>query len=156
MPRSRQSPCSTPPRRRRRPSLALPILSIVLPFAACERQPPPDPRIDTTIRHYTVRGVVANLPAQSGESRYLQIHHEQIVPFFNKRGQDVGMNEMTMDFPSLAPGVSLETIAVGDVVEFDLEVQFTREHAWTITRLVELPPDTTLRLVADPRRVPPR
>ena len=49
---------------------------------------------------------------------------------------------MTMSFP-LAEGAAGDVIA-GDIVEFELRVDWNAEPLSTVTRLTKLPPDTEL------------
>jgi len=98
---------------------------------------------------YTIRGRIVALPKTSGVSRDLQIHHEQLAAFYDRAGKDVGMKEMVMDFPSIAPEVSLGALAAGDAVVFDLDVDWTvRDFSkvYVVTRLAKLSSDAKLRL----------
>lgn len=62
------------------------------------------------VHTYTMRGIVVALPTTDAETaakrRPLRIHHEPVHPFHNREGKDVGMGEMTMEFPYLKKGVS--------------------------------------------------
>jgi Copper binding periplasmic protein CusF len=100
--------------------------------------------IRSGIWRYTTRGIIENLPAKRGVARDLAIHHEPLVAFYSKDGTNVGMKAMVMDFPSIAPDVSLEGLAVGDVVVFDFVVDWKSRDVWTVTRLAKLPKDTPL------------
>jgi len=95
---------------------------------------------------YTTRGRIERLPKATGIARDLAIHHEALTAFYNREGKDVGMGVMVMDFPSIAPGVSLEGLAVGDAVVFDFDVDWSSQDVWTVTRLKRLPNDTPLDL----------
>ncbi|HYE63508.1 MAG TPA: copper-binding protein [Phycisphaerales bacterium] len=93
---------------------------------------------------YTLRARVDALP--SVKRPYLDLHHEALPGFKNQQGEVIGMNEMVMGFPYLAPGVSLDGLAPGDPVEFTMEMRFTAKPRFLITRLTELPADTKLNL----------
>ena len=98
---------------------------------------------------YTIRGRIVALPKASGVSRDLQIHHEALAAFYDRAGKDVGMKEMIMDFPSIAPDVSLQGLGPGDPVVVDLDVDwnvrdFTK--VYVVTRVARLTPDAQLRL----------
>lgn len=95
---------------------------------------------------YTVRGVVKELPEAGKPASQLKIHHEEIPTFIGFDGQLVGMKEMTMPFP-LAPGVSLQGVAVGDTVEFVFEV-FRAGKRYHLTKITTLPAETELKLKA--------
>jgi hypothetical protein len=96
------------------------------------------------IWRYTTRGAIARLPANTGLAQDLAIHHEALPEFHNQDGANVGMVSMEMDFPSIAPGVSLEGLATGDIVVFDFEVDWKSRDVWTVTRLAKLPQETKL------------
>ena len=95
---------------------------------------------------YTVRGVIAALPDPADPFTQLKISHEAIPDFKTISGQVVGMNAMTMGFTP-GPGVSLEGLAVGQKVEFVLEVH-REKAAMLVTSIEPLPEDTALELAA--------
>lgn len=97
---------------------------------------------------YTTRGKIEALPSASGD---LSILHEPIPEFKDKDGTVVGMGTMSMPFP-LAAGVSLDGLSVGDAVEFDFSVWWRPRVAYEVTRIVKLPPDTTLNFGPTPGR----
>lgn len=72
---------------------------------------------------YTIRGEINRLPDPERRPRELWIHHEAVPTFKDSDGEVVGMEAMTMPFP-LAEEVGLEGLAVGDRVEFVLEVRW--------------------------------
>jgi Cu/Ag efflux protein CusF len=121
---------------------SLPVL-LVLGLAAlpaCEKAPAPA----SPAARYTVRGSVAFLP--DGEaSKKLELKHEAIPSFKNRKGETTGMVAMQMPF-GLAPGVSLAGIVVGDPVEFTFETRWDAEPSLVITALAELPAQTPLVL----------
>lgn len=100
-----------------------------------------------------------SLPETGRPSAMLSIHHETIPTFRDRSGTvhrnsdgSPGMKEMIMDFPALAPGLSLKDIAVGDPVEFTIDVKWAEVPPYRVTHLVELPSETKLNLgkVRDP------
>lgn len=101
---------------------------------------------------YTIRGRIVALPKPTGVSRDLQIHHEALTAFYDRADKDVGMKEMVMDFPSIAPGVALDSLGPGDVVVFDLDVDWSVRDftkVYVVTRLAKLPAGTKLRLAEE-------
>ncbi len=103
---------------------------------------------------YTVRGEVRALPDPANPASELMIRHESIAHFRGPGGK-LGMNTMTMPFP-VAEGVSLDGIAVGDVVEFTFEVDFDTEKdrpsAFRLTEIRRLPEGTALEFTPLPRK----
>ncbi len=89
---------------------------------------------------YTVRGRVLEMPSAPGEE--LRIEHEAIDAFVDYRGEVVGMDAMTMSFP-LAEGAAGDVVA-GDIVEFELRVDWNAEPLSSVSRLTKLPPETEL------------
>ena len=92
---------------------------------------------------YYVRGIVIELPS---EGRDLVIRHESIPEFSNIKGEIVGMNSMQMSFP-LGAEASLEGIAVGDKVQFTLEVDW--DPSYFIVEISTLSPETELDFSKD-------
>lgn len=134
--------------------LALPLL---LAPIGCERQGSNQPagQAASTQRGpadqvYTVRGQIVALPDPAKPASQLQIHHEEIPNFVGAQGTVVGMKEMTMPFP-LAPGVSLEGLAVGDKVEFTFDVWLKPRMTYHLSKISKLPPETALNFKAGPR-----
>lgn len=133
-----------------------PILScLALCLAACGKPTPAVPPTPVFEQTYTVRGIIRTLPSPGNPNSELQIHHEEIPEFVNGAGKTSGMHAMTMPFPSLASGVSMSGIEVGDKVRFTFGVAWSpvegttrRIPAWTITQIEELPADTTLTIDA--------
>ncbi len=98
------------------------------------------PESGVPVRSYTVRGEVVTLPADNNGE--LRIAHEAIDDFVAADGAVVGMDAMTMSFV-LAEGVG-EGLGVGDIVEFDLRVDWGSDDLATLTRVETLPPETEL------------
>lgn len=98
---------------------------------------------------YRVRGEIVRLPA--GDSREVGIHHEAIPGFKDEKGNEVGMDSMTMPFLA-APPVALDGFAVGDRVEFEFEVRWKGARPILLVRLEKLPAGT--RLAFDPAGEP--
>ncbi|NJL29440.1 MAG: copper-binding protein [Thermoanaerobaculia bacterium] len=86
---------------------------------------------------YTVRGEIRRLPAAGKTPRELWLHHEDIPDFKDSKGEVVGMEAMTMPFP-LADEVSLEGVAIGNHVEFVLEVRWNGKPPVVVSRLEKL------------------
>lgn len=91
-------------------------------------------------RTYTLKGRIIEMPAAPGGE--IQLEHEAIHGLVDSRGESVGMDAMMMFF-SLAEdaGAGFEA---GNIVEFDLEVDWQREPLAIVTRLERLPDDTRL------------
>ncbi len=94
-------------------------------------------------RTYTVRGQVTQLPDPSNPGTGLYLNHEAIDDFVSRDGEMVGMDPMTMSF-LVDEEASLEGIAVGDVVEVKLHVDWGAETEAAIVGIRELPPGTKL------------
>lgn len=90
---------------------------------------------------YEVRGEIDRLPSSTGD---LMIHHESIPTFTDKNSVVVGMNSMTMPFPELGPGVTLDGLAPGDKIAFTMAVWWSPPQGWAITAIDKLPADTEL------------
>lgn len=121
-----------------------------------DRAPAPAPAFDQI---YTTRGVIRALKDPSNPASELSIQHERIPEFVNGAGEVSGMASMTMPFPTLAPGVSLDGIALGDKVRFTFGVTWNqgvsaRYPTWTITAIEKLPPETELVFRAPPAPAP--
>ncbi|MGE3562667.1 MAG: copper-binding protein [Phycisphaerales bacterium] len=102
------------------------------------------------VHTYTMRGIVVALPTTDAETaakrRPLRIHHEPVHPFHNREGKDVGMGEMTMEFPYLKKGVSLEGVKVGSKIEFTMRVDYSSDEHFLIESVKILPDDIALKL----------
>jgi len=96
-------------------------------------------------RTYTVRGRVESLPSADGR-RDLRVSHEAIADFVNRRGEQVGMKAMTMEFGPMAEGVSATGLAEGQPVEITFEMNWANRPAMRVTRITPLPADATLEL----------
>ncbi|HVR98620.1 MAG TPA: copper-binding protein [Thermoanaerobaculia bacterium] len=102
---------------------------------------------------YTIRGQVIGLPSPSSNPRQLSLDHEAVDNFVNREGKVSGMDSMGMPFP-VGKRVSLDGIEVGDIVEFDLRVDWEAEdRPVEIVDVRELPPDTQLDFrLAEPEK----
>lgn len=107
-----------------------------------EDRAPPD-------QSYTVRGRIVMLPEAGKPASVLQIRHEAIEHFVDSKGKVVGMEAMTMPFPT-AKGLSLAGLAVGDAVEFTFEVRWDGSPIYQVTRITELPEGTALEFESAP------
>lgn len=125
--------------------LALPVLLLLL-LAACHghdhgTEHAGEAHQGSQPKTYSVRGQVVTLPADNnGEIR---LAHEAIDDFEGATGEVIGMDAMTMSFP-LAEGAGHEELAVGDVVEFELSVDWSSASPATVTRIEKLPAETEL------------
>jgi Cu/Ag efflux protein CusF len=130
-------------------STAAGFLSLVLPLvAACAGAPEEHDGGATASRvtTYTVRGRVVALPSTGGGE--IRLAHEAIGGFESAAGEVVGMEAMTMSFP-VAASVDDAALAPGDVVEFELRVDWSAEQPATVTRIEPLPAGTELALAAE-------
>lgn len=123
------------------PTFAL-ALAALLALAGCAGGGEEEPSGGRT---YTVRGQVRQLP--SAGNPLISVAHEAIDDYVDRQGEKVGMDPMTMPFP-VAEEVSLEGIATGDVVEFDLHVDWQSEDPVRVTAIRELPQGTRLEFRA--------
>lgn len=101
------------------PTIRVALAAFAVLLASCGGQKTADKPPDV----YTIRGEISRLPAPGRSPRELWIHHEAVPSFKDTEGEVVGMEAMTMPFP-LAEAVSVEGLAVGDRVEFVLEVRW--------------------------------
>jgi Cu/Ag efflux protein CusF len=114
-------------------------------LAACDgpKQTTPSGPTGEPDATYTTRGKVEMLPDPRNAASEFVVHHEPIDDFKNPSGTK-GMNSMSMPFP-LARAVSLDGIAVGDVVEITFSHWSKPGNmGYQATKVVELPPDTKL------------
>lgn len=101
---------------------------------------------------YEVRGEIVRLPEAGTATPEIWIRHEAIPEFATEDGKKVGMDSMTMPF-ALAPGLSLDGLAIGDKVAFTLEVRWSdRAAPARLSRLAKLPAETLLSLEAQQGR----
>lgn len=105
--------------------------------------PPAAPSSGT--KTYTIRGRIEQLPDPAVKGSMLQIHHERIEGWVNSKGETKGMNSMIMPFPP-AQGVSLDGLAIGDLVEFKAEFDYSRLPPQRTVSITKLPPDTALHI----------
>ncbi len=84
------------------------------------------------------------MPTPGRPQSDFSVHHEAIDGFADGSGRVVGMGAMTMPFP-LGPGVTLEGIAVGDVVEITFPVWWGKGGPdYHVSKVVKLPGETAL------------
>ncbi|MFQ5767145.1 MAG: copper-binding protein [Acidobacteriota bacterium] len=95
--------------------------------------------------YYTVRAKVIGLPEPGSEFPRIFLHHEAIKDLKGVDGAVWGMDSMTMPF-FLAKGVDLNGVAVGDIVEFTLKVDWKAETPQEIISMKRLQPGTQLVL----------
>jgi hypothetical protein len=97
--------------------------------------------VESTVQSYAVRGILAQLP--SGPGKELMIRHEAIPEFVSSSGDTVGMDAMTMGFPT-ADGVSLDAFSVGDSVAFVFRVHWGGSPPLQLISMEPLAPGTAL------------
>ena len=118
--------------------LALLSAGLLVAFPGCgdreEDLAPPD-------AVYTSRAEVVATPAPGNRS--LLLRHESIPDFRSRTGEVDGMDSMTMPF-TLARDLSVEGLEEGDAIDFDFEVRWDGDPILRISRLEELPAETTL------------
>lgn len=102
----------------------------------------------TSAKTYTIRGRIEQLPDPAVKGSMLQIHHERIKDWVNSKGDVKGMNSMIMPFPPVQ-GVSLDGLAIGDLVEFKAEFDYSRLPPQRTLSITKLPSDTTLNIQPD-------
>jgi hypothetical protein len=99
-----------------------------------------------------VHGKIVSLETSPPAAMPLTIRHEAIPDFVGSDGTvyrnndgTPGMKAMVMPFPEVAPDVSMDGFAAGDVVAFDLSVAWngTAPTYW-ISGIEKLPADTEL------------
>ena len=117
----------------------LPVLAVLV---ACVGAPEADgpPGTEGPTATYTLKGRVVTLPADNGGE--IRIAHEAIDDFVGADGSVIGMDAMTMSFV-IADGVG-DDLAVGDVIEFDLRVDWSSDDLATVLRAETLPPETEM------------
>lgn len=124
--------------------------------SGCEDRTPPQapasrvaaPPIKPPSAIYVTRGVVRQLPIPGEPQTEFQVEHEAIDNFKNQSGLVVGMNTMIMPFP-LGPGVTLEGLVVGDIVELTFAIWWDETAPeYHVTRLTKLPANTALQFRA--------
>ena len=96
-------------------------------------------------RIYQVRGVIRGLPDPETGAGRLEIRHEAIPDLVGQSGEVEGMAAMTMPFPVDA-AVDLAGFAVGDVVGFELTVDWEADRPVAVTAMEKLPAETELTL----------
>lgn len=139
--------------------LVLALVWATAAIGACSGRNAPEPAPEFE-QVYTTRGIIRGLPDPARPATDLLIQHEEIPEFINGHGETSGMRSMTMPFPTLADGVSLESIGVGDKVRVTFGVVWNRTGPrpvprWVVTEIDVLPEDTALELgVRTPQEVP--
>jgi hypothetical protein len=122
--------------------------ALFLPLSACDRKPAtpaaPAQAAAQPLASYTVLGKIEQLRKTPG-GPVVAIHHEPIPTFANRAGKAVGMKEMVMDFP-VDPALSIDTLAIGDVVKATFVVDWSKSPAHRLTAFEKMPPETPLNL----------
>ncbi|HHN78450.1 MAG TPA: copper-binding protein [Phycisphaerales bacterium] len=117
---------------------------------------------DEGAQTYHVRGEIVQLPSEGPPPTDLRIHHERIPNFIGKDGTVfvnsdgvTGMKAMTMAFPELGDGVSLDGLHPGDKIAFVLKVKWLETPSgvkaphWLVSAVEPLPDDTQLNFGDD-------
>jgi hypothetical protein len=127
----------------RRLVIALALSTLAAGPAGCkDKASAPGARAGTP-ETYTVRGKVTSLPATAGGE--IMIHHEKIPSFRAVDGKVRDMMSMEMPF-ALEPGAAPGGLAVGALIEIDLEVRWDAKTPLRIKAARPLPAGTTLDL----------
>ncbi|MCH8114843.1 MAG: copper-binding protein, partial [Chloroflexi bacterium] len=113
-------------------------------LGGCTKEDSGEGTAPAVLHRYTTRGRIAMLPDLTNPTSELRIHHEAIDDFRHGDGSPAPMKSMTMPFPP-GPGVSLDGLAIGDVVEFTFEVQWEPTPGMSVTAIRKLPDDTELQ-----------
>ena len=90
---------------------------------------------------YRVRGRIVSLPTSPGGD--IQIAHEAIPDLVDAEGNVLGMDAMTMFF-GLDEAIQRDAFQIGDVIEFDLAVDWQGDPPAAVTWMSKLPEDTEL------------
>lgn len=90
---------------------------------------------------YRVRGRIVSLPTAPGGD--IQIAHEAIPDLVDAEGNVLGMDAMTMFF-DLDEAIQQDAFQTGDVIEFDLAVDWQGDPPASVTWMSKLPEDTEL------------
>ncbi|HEV7517538.1 MAG TPA: hypothetical protein VGR07_14650 [Thermoanaerobaculia bacterium] len=114
-------------------------LAVLAPLAGCSR----GGGRNVGGRDYTVRGKVAQLPEPGNPASGFAVAHQAIDDFVDRQGEVVGMDPMTMTF-ALGPKVSLAGIAIEDLVELTLHVDWSATPPVRVTSVKKLPPGTPI------------
>jgi Cu/Ag efflux protein CusF len=134
--------------------------SAVLTLGACERQAErPAPSASGTsstqdqaagaaastgaTQTYHTRGIIKQLPDPKSPTAEFMIQHEAIDTFVNGQGKVVGMNAMTMPFPKLGEGISLDGFAINDKIAFSFTVTWPGP-TWVVDSIEKLAPETEM------------
>lgn len=141
-------------------AFALAVVTVLLGAGAgCKERGAPSGKSPVRLDVYVVRGQIVQLPDPGDARREFQVRHEPI-PHFRGQGGELGMDTMTMPFP-LGPGLALDGLSPGDVVELKFEVEFDpaadRLLGYRATSVTKLPAETPLDFtpMARPEASPP-
>jgi Cu/Ag efflux protein CusF len=122
-------------------------IALLALLVACGPGDPPDgpPSETGTPRTYRVRGILQALPDPETGAGQLRIHHEAIPDLVGASGEVEPMPAMTMSFP-VASEVDLAGLAAGDLVRFDLRIDWQAARPVAVTAIEKLPAGTELNL----------
>lgn len=122
--------------------MAITAFALGVVVASGCRRPPPAP-LPEPDQSYQLRGQIVRLPASDRGEMYVE--HEAIPQFVGANGQVVGMKAMTMPF-AVASEAEVESLAIGDKIEFTFEVRWQREPRSLLRNVRVLPKETPLEL----------
>lgn len=111
-------------------------LALAVSFTACKKDKASDNNAT-----YTSRAYVEALPTK--DRAEIMLLHEEIPDFVTSRGKKQKMASMSMPF-GVGSGLSTDTLAVGDAVEFTFDTDWSKKPVSTVTAITKLPADTKL------------
>ncbi|MEM8963209.1 MAG: copper-binding protein [Acidobacteriota bacterium] len=123
------------------PVLVTVTVLVMLSLGGCAEPAPPEP--DAV---YTTRALVRQIPITGDPRSELQLTHEEVPEYENRKGEVVGMKSMTMPFP--IDDALLTGIEAGDRVEFEFAVRWEGSPPLEVVRIDKLPADTLLSFEA--------
>jgi len=135
------------------------LLILIAAMAGCsESEPAPDTEsqpggqvegeavpatAEAVVHRYPLRGRIVSLPDPTDPTSELKIQHEAIDDFKMSDGELAPMRQMTMAFSAGADD-SLAGAAVGDVISFVFEMQWTPSREMRAVEVEKLPAGTVL------------
>ena len=96
---------------------------------------------------YHTRGLIQDISG-SGPDLRVTIHHEAVPSFKDRDGKASPMSSMSMIF-GLADAIQPSALSVGQKLELDFDVRFSKTPPLLISRLKQLPADTALVLTGE-------
>lgn len=111
-------------------------------LAACGEAPTPTAEPEGQVQRYDARGRVESVAASGAE---MMIFHEALPGFADAQGEVVGMPAHPMSL-QVGEGVDVAQIEAGDLIAFELCVQWQPTARSWIEGVTKLPADTELDL----------